>query len=81
MLCCVMLCCVVVLCCVALRCVALRCTQTYFHIHHTEADTVDKVDPVDYAQNIAVMTIWAYVMAELPFKLPHTPTNAAFKRG
>ena len=41
----------------------------YFQVHHTQADTVDKIDPVDMAKCAAVVTVMAYVVADLPFRL------------
>ncbi len=41
----------------------------YWPIHHTEADTVDKVDPVLLQQNVAVMAITAWLLAEMPESL------------
>ena len=38
----------------------------YFQIHHTQADTVDKIDPVDMAKCAAAITVMAYVVADLP---------------
>lgn len=42
----------------------------YFWYHHTEADTVDKLDPKEVAQCAAVMAIMAYVVADMPTRLP-----------
>ena len=42
----------------------------YFWYHHTDADTVDKLDPKEVAQCAAVMAIMAYVVADMPQKLP-----------
>jgi carboxypeptidase Q len=42
----------------------------YFWYHHTEADTVDKLDPHDVALCVATMAIMAYVLADMPEKLP-----------
>lgn len=42
----------------------------YFWYHHTEADTVDKIDPKELAENVAAMAIMAYVLADLPNPLP-----------
>ena len=42
----------------------------YFWYHHTEADTPDKLDPREVAQNVAAMAIMAYVVADLPERLP-----------
>lgn len=42
----------------------------YFWYHHTNADTVDKLDPVEVARNVAAMAVMAYVIAEMPERLP-----------
>ncbi len=42
----------------------------YFHYHHTEADTMDKIDPVELARCAAAMAVMAYVVADLPQTLP-----------
>ncbi|MEQ1502430.1 MAG: M28 family peptidase [Myxococcota bacterium] len=41
-------------------------TTGYWPIHHTEADTFDKIDPTVLAQNVAAMAVMAYALAELP---------------
>ena len=41
----------------------------YFLIHHTQADTVDKIDPMDLAKNVAAIAVMAYVVADLPQRL------------
>jgi len=41
----------------------------YFRIHHTQADTVDKIDPVDMAKNAAAIAVMAYVIADMPVRL------------
>ena len=40
--------------------------STYFDYHHTEADTLDKVDPQDLADMVAAVAVLAYVVADLP---------------
>ncbi len=45
----------------------------YFWVHHTPADTMDKLDPGDLARNVAVMATLAYVLAEIPQRLPAGP--------
>jgi carboxypeptidase Q len=45
-------------------------TRTYFNYHHTPADTLDKVDPHELAENAAVMSVLAYGLANLPKPLP-----------
>jgi carboxypeptidase Q len=42
----------------------------YFWFHHTDADTVDKLDPKEVAQCAAAMAIMAYVVADMPQRLP-----------
>ncbi|MEO8499614.1 MAG: M20/M25/M40 family metallo-hydrolase [Vicinamibacteria bacterium] len=42
----------------------------YFVLHHTPADTVDKLDPKDLADNAAAIAFLAYVVADLPLPLP-----------
>ncbi len=38
----------------------------YFDIHHTEADTLDKINPQDLALCVATMAVMAYVVADMP---------------
>jgi carboxypeptidase Q len=40
--------------------------ERYFDYHHTEADTLDKVDPQDLADMVAATAVLAYVVADLP---------------
>jgi len=41
----------------------------YFDIHHTEADTLDKVDPQEFAACVAALAVMAYVVADMPERL------------
>ncbi len=41
----------------------------YFLIHHTPADTIDKIDPVEMAKCAAAVAVMAYVVADLPQRL------------
>jgi hypothetical protein len=46
---------------------ALSLTQdgtTYFDYHHTANDTLDKIDPAELAQNVAVYAAFAYMAAQ-----------------
>jgi len=46
---------------------ALTLTQDgthYFDWHHTANDTLDKIDPQDLAQNVAVYAAWVYMAAQ-----------------
>lgn len=45
-------------------------TRTYFNYHHTEADTFDKVNPKELAENCSVMAVLAYGLANLEQPLP-----------
>jgi carboxypeptidase Q len=38
----------------------------YFLIHHTEADTIDKIDPMDMSRASAAIAVMAYVIADMP---------------
>jgi carboxypeptidase Q len=40
--------------------------RTYFDIHHTDADTLDNVDPAALADDVAVVASLAYVVADMP---------------
>ena len=44
--------------------------QTYFHYHHTAADTLDKVVPLELRENAAAMAVLGYALANLPEPLP-----------
>jgi carboxypeptidase Q len=43
----------------------------YFDIHHTPADTLDKVNPRELALCVATMAVMAYTVADLPEDLNH----------
>ena len=43
--------------------------RTYFDYHHTEADTLDKVDPGALADDVAAVAVLAYIVAEMPERL------------
>ncbi|HEY0426620.1 MAG TPA: M28 family peptidase [Pyrinomonadaceae bacterium] len=44
--------------------------RTYFNYHHTAADTFDKVNPKELAENGSVMAVLAYGLANLEQPLP-----------
>jgi hypothetical protein len=41
----------------------------YFDWHHTEADTLDKVDPVEFRKNAAMLSVVVYVLADMDGRL------------
>ncbi len=41
----------------------------YFLIHHTPADTIDKIDPMDMSRASAAIAVIAYVVADMPERL------------
>jgi len=49
----------------------------YFDYHHTDDDTLDKVDPEDLAQNVAAYTVVAYWAAERQGVLGRPPIEEA----
>ena len=44
-------------------------TGNYFVIHHTQADTVDKIDPADVSRAAAAIAVLTYVIADMPTRL------------
>jgi carboxypeptidase Q len=44
--------------------------ERYFWYHHTEADTLEKLDPREMALCVAAMAVMAYIAADLPEPLP-----------
>jgi hypothetical protein len=47
------------------RTVGLR----YFEWHHSEADTLDKIDPKEFRLNVAALAVLAYVLADMPDRI------------
>ena len=47
----------------------------YFWYHHTDADTIDKLDPNEMARCVAAMAVMAYVAADMPETLPRASTE------
>jgi carboxypeptidase Q len=48
---------------------SLEVEGNYFLIHHTAADTVDKIDPADMAKASAAIAVMTYVVADMPDRL------------
>ena len=45
-------------------------SRTYFDYHHTAADTLDKVNPEELSENVALMAVLAYALASTTRPLP-----------
>ena len=48
---------------------SLEVDGNYFLIHHTPADTTDKIDPMDVSRASGAIAVMAYVVAEMPDRL------------
>jgi len=46
--------------------------STYFDYHHTQADTIDKINPDEMNQNVAVLAALLYVLADMPERIGAT---------
>jgi Zn-dependent M28 family amino/carboxypeptidase len=56
--------------------------RTYFHYHHTAADTLDKVVPSELRENAAAMAVMGYALASMKEPLPRqTATEQPRKSG
>ena len=45
----------------------------YFDVHHSVADTLEKIDPPTLGRNVAAMATMAYVVADRPTRWPVSP--------
>jgi carboxypeptidase Q len=45
----------------------------YFDIHHSVADTLEKIDPATLGRDVAAMATMAYVVADRPTRWPASP--------
>jgi carboxypeptidase Q len=52
----------------------------YFWYHHSSADTMDKLTPREMAENVALLSVLAYVVADMPGTLPRAPIASARTR-
>ena len=48
---------------------SLNVSGDYFLIHHTPADTIDRILPADIAKASAAIAVMAYVVADMPERL------------
>ena len=44
--------------------------EKYFWYHHTSSDTIDKLDPEEFNRCVAGYAVMAYVVADMPDRLP-----------
>jgi carboxypeptidase Q len=53
--------------------------EHYFDWHHSPADMLDKVDPIELRRNVAALAVLAYVLADMPGPLvpPAAPPSGA----
>ncbi len=49
--------------------------STYFDYHHTHADTIDKVNPRELSENVAVLAAVAYILADMPERIGESPSH------
>lgn len=40
--------------------------EHYFDYHHTEADTIDKIEKIDFQKAVAMLAVMGYVLADMP---------------
>lgn len=43
--------------------------EHYFDWHHTDADTLDKIVPLDFQKAVAMLAVMGYVLADMPGRL------------
>jgi Zn-dependent M28 family amino/carboxypeptidase len=48
-------------------------SHSYFHYHHTSADTLDKVDPENLKRNVALMSSLAWFLANIDGEIGRAP--------
>jgi peptidase M28-like protein len=51
--------------------------EHYFDWHHTQADMLDKVDPIELRKNVAALAVMVYALAEMPERLGDLATPVA----
>ena len=48
-------------------------SSEYFRIHHTDADTIERIDPRAFARHVAALAAMTYVVADMPPRLGEVP--------
>lgn len=49
--------------------------RTYFNYHHTPADTLDKIDPLEMKKQVAVLAMLTWYLANMPEDLKRLPSG------
>ena len=49
--------------------------EHYFDWHHTHADMLDKVDPIELRKNVAALAVMVFALAEMPERLDARPAG------
>jgi carboxypeptidase Q len=60
--------------------ILLQDETPYFPVHHSIADTPDKIDPRDYASSVATLAVTAYTIADRPQRFGRRLTPEEVKR-
>jgi Zn-dependent M28 family amino/carboxypeptidase len=60
--------------------ILLQDETPYFPVHHTAADTPDKIDPRDYASSVATLAATAYQIADRPQRFGRRLTREEVRR-
>lgn len=53
--------------------------ERYFWYHHSAADTLEKIDPKDFRNGAATLAVTAFVVADMPERLPFGKARAVTK--
>ena len=51
-------------------------TRQYFSIHHTPADTLDKIDPENLRRQVAVLAMLVWTLSEMPEPFEQLPASS-----
>jgi len=51
-------------------------SSRYFIVHHTEADTIDRISPGDMARHVAALAVMTHVVADMPHRLGQEPQGS-----
>lgn len=51
-------------------------TRQYFSIHHTPADTLDKIDPENLRRQVAVLAMLVWTLSDMPEPFEQLPVNS-----